>query len=268
MPPTIRCFVSALCLVHVVSIAGERAIAEPGVESLPVRSGGTASSSFGHSEPLPPQPVAVQTTPVETIPPTFPYGSPLSYEYERTCWPHGYCHCRHRTFKARAQCSHWGYPEEFCERPFGDYVRSHFHTQIANGLADQMVLYQYDFYDSDGDEATMLNPRGLIQVGKVGGLAGLLYDQFFVVIVEPTGNPELDIARRLHVLEKLAELGAPVAAEQVVTARPAGLGLEGIEAYEIYRNQLQQTRVLGGAIGSSSGARAAPVPSVSVGVGP
>jgi hypothetical protein len=262
----IRYLVSALWVLSLASVAGEQAIAEPAAEPLPVKWGSTSSKSFGHSEPLSPQPVGVQAKAVGTTPTTFPYGSPLSYEYRRTCWPHGYCHCRHHTFKARAQCSHWGYPEEFCERPFGVYVRSHFHTQIANGLADQMVLYQYDFYDTAGDQAAMLNPRGLIQVGKVGELASLLYDQFFVVIVEPTGDPELDTARRLHVLEKLTELGAPVTVEQVVTTRPAGLGLDGIEAFDVYRNQLQQTRVLGGSIGSSGSARAAPVPAVSVGI--
>ena len=268
MPQMIRRLVTVFCAIHLVVTGDGWATAEPVSEQSPTRSGGTSSRSFGYSEPISAPPGAVESTSAGTIPPTFPYGSPLSYEYQRTCWPHHYCHCRHSTFKARKQCEYWGYPEEFCERPFGVFVRSHFHAQIANGLANQMVLYQYDFYDTVGDEATTLNPHGLVQVAKVGELAGMLGDPFFIVTVEATGDPELDTARRLHVFQKLVELDVPIAVEQVVTGSATSPGLDGIEAFEIYRNQLQQTRVLGGTIGSASNSSAARVPAVRVGVMP
>jgi len=224
--------------------------ADPPSKPLPT---GTDSNSFGYSTPeLTPTPGPAVKTTGFSKPVVFPYGAPLvGYEAARTCWPHYYCKCRYSTCKCRAQCRAWGYPEEFCERPFGSYVRFHLHRQVANGLADQMAVYHFDFFDTDTDQADQLKPRGVRQVNEVANLATMLCDEHFVVTIEATGDSELDHRRRIQVFEKLTELGAPVALDQVVTGRPAAVGLDGLEAFEIYQNQLQQTKQQGGAIGGS-----------------
>ena len=233
-------FLSLALGVIFLGIGASRSLsADPPSEPLPT---GSDSKSFGYSVPeLTPTPAAEGA--ISADPAVFPYGAPLvGYEAARTCWPHHYCNCRYSTFKRRAQCRAWGYPQEFCERPFGSYVRSHLHRQVANGLADQMAIYHFDFFDTDTDQADQLKPRGVRQVNEVANLATMLCDEHFVVTIEATGDSELDHRRRIEVFEKLTELGAPVALDQVVTGRPAAVGLDGLEAFQIYQNQLQQTK--------------------------
>jgi hypothetical protein len=234
----------------VLGMGASRALsADPPSEPLPA---GGDPRDFGYSVPeLTEAPVAEGATLAK--PATFPYGAPLvDYEAARTCWPHHYCDCRYSTCKRRAQCRAWGYPEEFCERPFGTYVRSHLHRQVANGLADQMAVYHFDFYDTDTDQADQLKPRGVRQVNEVAKLTTMLYDQYFVVTIESTGNSELDNRRRLLVFEKLTDLGAPVGLDQIATGSPPAAGLDGVEAFEIYQKQLQQTKRQSGSSGGSS----------------
>jgi hypothetical protein len=244
----------ALGVVFLGMGASRSLSADPPSEPLPT---GADSKSFGYSVPeLTPTPEAEGA--ISANPAVFPYGAPLvGYEAARTCWPHHYCNCRYSTCKRRAQCRAWGYPSEFCERPFGTYVRSHLHRQVANGLADQMVIYHFDFFDTDTDQADQLKPRGVRQVNEVAKLATMLSDEYVIVTIEATGDSELDHRRRIQVFERLTELGSPVALDQVVTGRPAAVGLDGLEAFEIYQKQLQQTKQQGGAIGGSRNTGAA-----------
>ncbi|MCH8839178.1 MAG: hypothetical protein IH831_00590 [Planctomycetes bacterium] len=108
-----------------------------------------------------------------------------------------------------------------------------------------MAVYHFDFFDTDTDQADQLKPRGVRQVNEVANLATMLCDEYFVVTIEATGDSELDHRRRIQVFEKLTELGAPVALDQVVTGRPAAVGLDGLEAFQIYQKQLQQSGAIG-----------------------
>ncbi|MEK6233713.1 MAG: hypothetical protein N2C14_03290, partial [Planctomycetales bacterium] len=66
-------------------------------------------------------------------------------------------------WKPGLQESHWGYPEEFGERPLGASVYSHMRTQVANAEAGRMALYEYDFVENSQE----LNSRGMLQLEKI-----------------------------------------------------------------------------------------------------
>lgn len=192
---------------------------------------------------------------------TFPYGAPLvGYEGQSVCYPHGHCK-RYCTHKERAQCSHWGYPEYFCEPPYGVKTRAFLHTQVHNGLVRQLALYNYDFLPLDTGDGAELKPRGLHEIARIAQQAQMLQDPYAVVTIEPTGDLDLDAARRTVVFDELARFGAPVGADQVVTANAAAIGRDGIEARHADEYQLEQVKAgganlsteLGGSDGGSSG---------------
>ncbi len=149
------------------------------------------------------------------------------------------------------QDKYWGYPEEFCERPYGSYVQSALDHQIANGLRDQQTLYDYDF------NGTQLSPRGRLQLQKIAQRMQVIAGP---VRIEATHNEQRDQSRQLAVIERLQLLGIP-ASEELVQVHPMiRPGLRGVEAIEIDNNLLLQTQEMGGTMmGSGSGSGAAPV---------
>jgi hypothetical protein len=103
-----------------------------------------------------------------------------------------------------------------------------------------LVLYRYDFQDPqlESDPAHLI-PRGQLRLFK---MATLLEGCVLPVVIEPTGDPILDNARRQYVIGELAKaLPEEVAAQRVVVALPAARGLMGVEALDIDRNLMQQT---------------------------
>jgi hypothetical protein len=134
-----------------------------------------------------------------------------------------------------------GYPDEFMAPPLGDSLYAHGKTEVANGEAARMVLYDYDFIQG-GDQ---LNLRGRQQLAK---MMALLPCNFFpIVIQEKPDIPPLNGARRRAVLNELARYPFPVPAERVVVGRPIANGLRGEEAEIISSNRLGFTR-LGGPV--------------------
>ena len=153
--------------------------------------------------------------------------------------------------------SHWGYCEFFSERPFGTLVNAHMQTQAWNGLADQTVLYRYDFVNEQGRDRARLNPRGQQQLKK---FANVQRTTGLPLVIEQTlESPGLDDARRQSVLAALGQLGAPVIPELVVVGKPNAFGVSAEEGELIYPNQLLQTqergrqRISTGSIGGGSG---------------
>ncbi|KAA5541330.1 hypothetical protein FYK55_17285 [Roseiconus nitratireducens] len=117
-------------------------------------------------------------------------------------------------------------------RPFGDAVQSAFGAQIANGQADRTVLYQYDFIQGTAS----LNRRGFVELVEI---AERLMETPLQMVIETTGNLELDAARRANVLGYLAEMPYPIGPERVITAIPQVPSLDGIDAILTHQRLLQ-----------------------------
>jgi len=150
----------------------------------------------------------------------------------------------------RLQDCFLGYRDEFQSPPLGYTIHQHFKTEVANGDAARMVLYEYDF--EDGGAALNLHGRD-----KLARVAALLSRNFCPVVIERTPCvPGLAEERRLAVLGELAHGSFPVPPERVVIGPPIANGLSGTEAALIYRNLLTQTQRQGVSAGGSTGGTA------------
>lgn len=149
-------------------------------------------------------------------------------------------HCR---AKPRLQASHWGYAEFFHERPFGTFVHDHLQRQVFQGLANQLVLYRYDFSDGPGLAAAQLNARGrerLRELARMSRETGLP-----ITIERSRGNAGMDQGRRQAVLRELERQAIALSPEMVVVARPRAIGIDGEDAEIMFLNRLEQTRARG-----------------------
>jgi hypothetical protein len=136
--------------------------------------------------------------------------------------------------KPHLQYTHWGYPEFFEEMPLGSSVRAHQCEQIAQGLADRLVLYRYDFHEG----STVLNSQGQRRLSDLA-VAFPHWSHLRLVIESTPENPELAIARRNHVVKLLQDRNVPA---QVEVGLPHGLGPSGDEVLLMNRNLLRQRR--------------------------
>lgn len=152
--------------------------------------------------------------------------------------------------KANLQHKYWGYPELFCERPHGSLLRSHLDAQIGKGIAGQMILYRYDFFDVDQPHADSLKPAGFRSVSRIVELATLSPTP---IMIEGTGDPTRDAARRGTVLNAFSQMSFPIAEEQLVTIDRDPFGVTADEATLNYGRMIQQTQSGGGPGGSSQG---------------
>lgn len=155
----------------------------------------------------------------------------------------------HSHWKPCLQESHWGYPENFCERPYGSYLRYNLNAQIANGLVQQQVLYEYDFADGSAN----LTGRGHYQLLKMMQRMQthpFLLEQPAQVIVQQSRNKTLDQARQQAVVRAARELGFPLEADQVLVSRQHPRALDSYDAQDVYDSLRRIT--------TSAGAAAAP----------
>jgi hypothetical protein len=130
-----------------------------------------------------------------------------------------------------------GYPSEFVPAPLGAAVYQNMQTQVANGEAARMVLYDYDFCGGH------LTQRGRDQLAKI---ASMMDHNFFPIVIERTpANPALAEVRRHAVLTELGAGPFPVPVARVVIGVPPAIGLSGREANIIYGNLLIQTLTRG-----------------------
>lgn len=201
------------------------------------------ASSYQATQPAPGP--AVMEAPSLPPPRTFSGPAPVSVEKRPATWatpptcgtgrrPGWWQRC-----KARMQNLFLGYPEEFEPPPFGESVRMHNQTQVANGEAARMVFYDFDFIS--GGEG--LNLRGRDKLAQV---AHLLPQTFYPIIVQRTpGWPELAESRRTAVLHELARGPFPVPPERVVIGPSIAIGLSGVEAEIVNQNMLQNTQNMG-----------------------
>lgn len=144
------------------------------------------------------------------------------------------------------QYSHWGYPEEFEEIPFGLRVRTVQQTQIQRGWAARLWLYRYDFCD----DGTALNPAGHRRLRELA--AEFPVWSCHVLMIESTPDrPQLDAARRAYVRGLLEDSGVPA---QVAIGVPAVSAPFGDETQWWYSRFERQVRSGGGAPGGASAA--------------
>jgi len=122
--------------------------------------------------------------------------------------------------------------------PLGTFVNAVFQAQIVNGEAACMCLHHYDFMDG----TSQLNPHGQEQVGKI---LALLPRNFAPVVIEGTGVPKIDEARRMHVYQELSTPTFPIPYERVVCSPTKSDTLGGSEAELINANLMTHTQAKG-----------------------
>jgi hypothetical protein len=147
--------------------------------------------------------------------------------------------------KPRLQASHWGYPEFFEEMPWGSSVRAHQCAQIASGLENRLVLYQYDFHEG----SVTLNRTGQLRLRDLAA-AYPHWSHHRLVIESTPDNPPLAIARRNHVMALLHDHDVPA---RVEVDSPSGLLPSGDELILTNKNLLRQLQTGGTPISPGGG---------------
>jgi hypothetical protein len=213
-PPPVR-------LVRVEDLAGP-----PPAVTLVRAAGGEPTTVLPAPKPAPAEAAAPPAVPAPAAapPPASPGEPPTT----------GWARCK----KGLRECF-LGFREEFLAPPLGHFVYEHGKTMVANGDAARMVLYAYDFEEG----CDRLNVRGHDQLVKI---CAMMPQNFYPLVIERTPcQPGLAEARRLAVLNQLAQGPFPVPPERVVVGLPVATGLAGREAEIVHRSFLNQTRVDG-----------------------
>jgi hypothetical protein len=148
--------------------------------------------------------------------------------------------------KPHLQASHWGYPEFFEEMPWGSSVRAHQCAQIASGLQNRLMLYQYDFHEG----SVLLNRQGQLRLRDLAA-AYPHWSHHRLVIESTPDHPQLAIARRNHVMKWLHDHDVPA---RVEVGSPSGLLPFGDELILTNKNLLRQLQT-GGMPMSTGGGR-------------
>jgi uncharacterized membrane protein YgcG len=136
-----------------------------------------------------------------------------------------------------------GRPESYTPPEFGASVIEARNMQIRNGYAEQMVLYQYDFIDSELPHAEKLKPEGRRRLQR---LLPALSQFGLTMVVEDSGNALLDQRRRKEVVDAIRAMGTEIDARRVISGQ--GLrGLPQVESTEL--NRLIQSNSQGSNMG-------------------
>jgi len=126
----------------------------------------------------------------------------------------------------------------FCERKFGSYVTTVLNAQIRAGQDEQMVLFKYDFEPSgSGSPTAKIKPTSLPRLYKIGEI---MLTTGTPMIIEQSGNRELDKKRRIMVVNILASMGMATVPNSVISGRPGATGQSGFEAEIQYRSRVTQ----------------------------
>lgn len=140
--------------------------------------------------------------------------------------------------------------------PLGAAMNGYFDQQIYNGERARFTVYNYDFSDLGSADPAQLNRAGRTKLAKLATPSGARSFVAHQIVVQPVlDNQSLSQARRAAVVQFLSSrLGLDYGDSQVILAEPDYRGLRGVEAIEIDRNQLQNTRSFGGlGAGSQAG---------------
>jgi hypothetical protein len=150
------------------------------------------------------------------------------------------------------QDCYWGYPEEFCERPFGMYNHAALDAMIGNGLGDYLILYQYDFHDGSQGVASQLNYAGITRLQRIVRMLRGNPRSSIVVVETIPGELRLSRARQQEVAAQLVRMGVDERTATVMLGRPRR-GLLGDEAVGNYRNMINLSNSQGNSAGMGGG---------------
>jgi uncharacterized membrane protein YgcG len=118
---------------------------------------------------------------------------------------------------------------------------------MQRAAADNFVVYQYEWTES---KPSPFGTRHLAELAKC------LATSRHPIVVEPSGNAELDEKRRLAVVDALASCGTEITPDRVIFREPEAEGLPGYEAVQVGGHLVfsQQSNSTGGSGIRSSGA--------------
>jgi hypothetical protein len=138
-------------------------------------------------------------------------------------------------------------PRGLLPAPTGTFTREYYHAQAQKAEADDFVIYNQEWYLGGRD----LGPYGAYHVGQI---AKRLPEVPFPVVIQPSTDAQLDLARRDLIIMKLAECGIPQPDQRVVLGFPDAEGLYGEEApFVHYRQFFNRNANRGGAGGGFGG---------------
>ena len=107
-----------------------------------------------------------------------------------------------------------GLPPVLEKTPAGVLVREHLSLRSVDGLIAQMILYRCDFIQGPGDAAARLNAHGRRRLDEICRV--MLCHNLYPLVIESTGNVDLNRARRNSVLNVLTQSQFAVSQDWVV----------------------------------------------------
>lgn len=119
-------------------------------------------------------------------------------------------------------------------------------AQVRSAANDLAVFYQADFIDKSDrlSPAAEQQVTRLVQQGTIGSMP---------LVLEPSDDPQRDIARTIMLANAFAAAGAPLSADQIRIATPPALGLEGFQAQQVARTASRSGNRGGGGQNSGTG---------------
>jgi hypothetical protein len=171
----------------------------------------------------------------------------------------------HAQWKRKLQAKGWGYPERFCDPPFGAASRKVWDRQIELGQIERLTLYRIDFYNDPPELAHRLNQHGVTKLVRMGTDAELAL-QTLKIESDPR-HPSLDLRRRESVRAWAIERGWELPEEQIVFTRSVPY-LDSREASSIYQRMINgNAGGQGAATGAAGNMNVAPSAGFSTGAG-
>lgn len=132
--------------------------------------------------------------------------------------------------------------------PLGSISRAHWHTMETNGESSDFVLYRNEFVDG----ASEMSPYGRDHIMEIAARMPATPFPVLVQRSENNSNPELDAARRDHVVRVLCQLGNTDADSRTVVSQPYSDGINSLEA-EQDRTRFRASRLNAGGFGGRGG---------------
>jgi len=137
-------------------------------------------------------------------------------------------------------------PNPFEEIPLGLQLNETMSTQVRNYENTRQIFYHYDFIDNSAE----LNHAGKNKLARISQNA---FSNFAPIVVESTPRqPGVDHARRLHLVQTIANNGIPIPAERVIVAGAVNRGLSGPDSMILYNRSLNDLQQSPGSSGISS----------------